>query len=231
MIPRLLTALAGILAALVVVNSVLIPVFVRHGREVEIPAVTGKTLDQAVHLLSGAHLTVRDTLERTSPVVPRGHVIDQHPRAKQRVKTDRGVLLVVSQGGVPTQVPELAGQTLRFARLALGREGYDVGDVLRVPSGRFSRNFVIASDPPQGELLAPGGRVHLLVSDGPERGMWVMPDLNGRDLDLTADRLNGAGFVAVVDRSENWNAERVRTTGPPPGALVAVGDTIRLYGR
>jgi serine/threonine-protein kinase len=231
MIRRLLTALAGILAALVVVNSVLMPVFVRHGREVEIPAVTGKTLNQAVQALAGAHLTVRDTLERTSPTVPRGYVVDQRPRAKQRVKTDRGVLLVVSQGGIPTQVPDLAGQTLRFARLALGREGYDVGDVLRVPSSRFSRNFVIASDPPSSEMLGPGGHVHLLVSDGPERGVWVMPNLRGKDLDLTADRLNGAGFVTLVDRSQSWNAELVYTSLPPPGALVAVGDTIRLYGR
>ena len=231
MIARLLTILAGVLAAAVVVNAVLMPAFVHHGEEVEVPEVRGKSLPDAVQSVTGAHLVVRDTLERMSPVVPRGQVIDQHPRPGLKVKPERGVLLLVSQGGMATLVPDLAGQTLRFARLSLGREGYSLGDVLRIPSARVARNFVIASDPPAGRNLDPGSPVHLLVSDGPEHGTWIMPDLRGKDLDLTAERLSGAGFTAVVDGGGLWGSDRIRATLPPPGALVAVGDTIRLYGQ
>lgn len=232
MIARILTASAGLLAALLVMNSFLMPLIVHHGREVEVPDVTKLKIQDAVTKLHAAELVVRDTLEQTSTSVERGLVIDQHPRAKLHVKPERGVLLVVSAGGSATKVPDLSGQTLRFARVALGGVGYTLGDVLRVPSTRIARNSVIASDPPAGEELAPGSTVHLLVSDGPEHSAWIMPDLSGKDLDLTADRLNAAGFVVLVERGRGLFSEnQVQEATPPPGTMVAEGDTIRLIGR
>jgi len=74
--------------------------------------------------------------------------------------------------------------------------------------------------------------VHLLVSDGPEGTAWIMPDFTGKDLDLTADRLNAAGLVVLVTSGNgHWNENRVKTALPEPGAMVAQGDTIRLFGR
>jgi serine/threonine-protein kinase len=161
-------------------------------------------------------------------------VLDQSPRPSVRVKPDRGVALVVSQGQAERRVPRTAGQSFRSARLTLNGAGYELGDVLRVPSPNVARNFVVASDPPAGERALPGDKVHLLVSDGPERPRWVMPDLAGQELQLTADRLNFAGFTAVIVRDEGrWfgGLGRVRSTDPGPGTVVAEGDTIRLYGR
>jgi eukaryotic-like serine/threonine-protein kinase len=232
MISRILASLAGLLAALLVMNTFLMPMIVHHGREVEVPDVTQMKLPEAVAKLHAANLAVRDTMEQASSSTPLGMVIDQHPRPKLHVKPERGVLLVVSHGGTATKVPELGAQTLRFARLALTGAGYTLGDVLRVSSDKVDRNFVIASDPPAGETLPPGATVHLLVSDGPERTAWVMPDLTGKDLDLTADRLNAAGFVVLVERGNGlWNENRVKTALPEPGVMVAEGDTIRLFGR
>jgi eukaryotic-like serine/threonine-protein kinase len=232
MIARFLASLAGLLAALLVMNSLLMPMIVHHGREVEVPDVTKMKVSEAVAKLHAANLAVRDTMEQASSSIPLGVVIDQHPRAKLHVKPERGVLLVVSHGGTATKVPELGGQTLRFARLALTGAGYTLGDVLRVSSDKVDRNFVIASDPPSGETLPPGATVHLLVSDGPERTALVMPDLTGKDLDLTADRLNAAGFVVLVQRGNGlWDENRVKTALPAAGAMVAEGDTIRLFGR
>jgi beta-lactam-binding protein with PASTA domain len=234
---RVWTALGiflGALVAFLIMNDLVMPRFVRHGSEVEVPRVTGLSLADAVARLRGAGLAVRDTVERTSVNVPRGSVIDQNPRAKLNVKPERGILLVVSQGKVEQKIPDLSGQTLRFARLALGRDGYDLGEVIRVPSTREPRNTVMASDPPRGDVLSTGESVSLLVSDGPQRAEWVMPDLTGKDIEETADRLNDAGFVAVVDDQGGggWffqRRDRVHRTDPAPGVQVAEGDTIRLY--
>jgi eukaryotic-like serine/threonine-protein kinase len=232
MISRFLATLAGLLAALLVMNSILMPLVVHHGREVVVPDVTKMKVEEAVRTLQAAHLVVRDTLQQASATLPRGTVIDQHPRARLRVKPERGILLVVSHGGTVAKVPDLSGQTLRFARMTLSNDGYTLGDVLRVPSDRVARNSVIGTDPPAGEPLTPGTAVHLLVSDGPERSAWIMPDLAGKDLDLTADRLNSAGFVVVVQRNNGLFAEnRVKDAWPRPGVMVAEGDTIRLFGK
>jgi serine/threonine-protein kinase len=226
-------AVAALVVALLIFNTIIMPRFVRHGSEVEVPDVISLPLEEAIALLAQADLAVRDTLGQTSSSVPSRHVMDQNPRPRARIKPGRGVLLMVSTGRVEQRIPEIAAQTMRFARLSLSRDGYELGDVLRVPSDKVARNFVVASDPPQGEIAAPGERVNLLVSDGPEKGLWVMPDLGGLELQLTADKLSFAGFVAVIeDADQVWfGRHRIRATYPPAGTRVAEGDTIRLYGR
>jgi serine/threonine-protein kinase len=231
---RIVPAFLALVVTVVLFNAVIMPRFVRHGREVEVPEVTKVSLAEARQKLAAAGLAVRDTVLRSSPNVGSGMVLDQTPRAHMEVKPDRGIALVVSQGVAERRVPRTAGQSLRSARLTLGNAGYERGDVIYVPSASVARNFVVASDPPAGDRAMPGDKVHLLVSSGPKRPEWVMPDLAGQELQLTADRLNFAGFTAVISRDEGrWfgGLARVRSTDPGPGAVVAEGDTIRLYGR
>lgn len=228
---------APVLLALVVsvllFNFLIMPRFVRHGKEVEVPDVTTLTLEDALERIREAGLTVSDTTEKASPHVAEGRVMDQVPRASIHIKPDRGIQLVVSRGRLRQKIPRVVGQTLRSARLSLSSNGYRLGEVLFVPSSEVAKGFVVASDPPEGEVVSPGEEIDLLVSAGPERALWVMPDLAGEELQLTADKLNFAGFVAQIEDSDRmwFGLHRVDSTDPPPGALVAEGDTIRLYGR
>jgi beta-lactam-binding protein with PASTA domain len=222
----------GFLAAAAVFNYVVMPRFVRHGQEVEVPEVTGKSLADARILLAGARLAVRDTVSRTDPVVPRGTVLEQDPRGGARIKPGRGVHLVVSVGRREEHLPAVGGQTLRFARLALGQDGYQLGDVLRVPSTEVPRNLVMASDPAGGSEVVAGARVSLLVSDGPPAATWILPDLRGEELQLTADKLRFAGFKVVITNEDPYSfaPRRIVSTDPPAGSVVSRGDTIRLVG-
>lgn len=231
---KAIPVVAAFVVAVAIMNSIVMPRFVRHGDEIEIPDVTRLNMAEAKERLGAVGLAVTDSVHQVSPTVPAGRILEQLPRPHTRVKPGRGVRVVLSRGRLEQRVPEISGQTLRYARIALSRDGYELGEVLRVPSERVARNFVMASEPPQDEVASPGERVNLLVSDGPARRTWVMPDLAGDELQLTADRLNFAGFVAVVDdEGSPWmlGRHRVRATVPPPGAVVAEGDTIRLVGR
>ena len=224
----------ALIAVVVTFNNVIMPRFVHHGKEVQVPDVTGLPVHEAMRLLYTLNLSVRDTVLVSSPKVPAGHVVDQHPRANVWIKPGRGMRLMLSRGLVAKEIPDLRGQTLRSARLALNREGYDQGDVVYMPSSETRRDHVVATDPPAEAVVAPGELVHLLVSSGPRPNQWVMPDLAGEELQLTVDKLKFAGFVPVLaDAGSSWlmGALRVRYTFPPPGALVAEGDTIRLYRR
>lgn len=222
----------GFLAAAAVFNYVVMPRFVRHGQEIEVPEVAGRPLADARSILAGAHLAVRDTVNRTDPVVPRGEVLEQDPRGGSRVKPGRSIQLVVSVGRREEHLPAVAGQTLRFARLALGQDGYQLGDVLRVPSADVPRNLVVASDPSGGTEVTSGARVSLLVSDGPPAASWILPDLRGEELQLTADKLRFAGFKVVVENEDPYSfaPRRIASTDPPAGSEVSRGDTIRLVG-
>jgi serine/threonine-protein kinase len=219
-------------AALVVFNLTVMPRFVRHEDEVAMPDVRGKTRAEAERILESLALAVRDTVSRATFDVPRGVVIDQKPAAGSSIKPERGVRLVLSSGRDEIQVPGLAGQSLRFVRMSLLDEGYQVGDVVRVPSRDVSRDFVIASDPPAGTVVEPGQRIHLLVSDGPEGRAWIMPNLLGQDMRLTAEQLRFAGFQVVIDDDDPYGFRSRRVTGtlPEPGELVRSSATIHLMG-
>lgn len=226
-------ALAGAFLAVLFFNLVVMPSFVSHGDEVEVPDVVGFEYDVARAHLAEYGLSVRDTTLRPNPDVSEGVVLDQEPKHPKPIKPERGVRLVISTGMGRQRIPNLAKQTLRTARLNLNREGYVLGDVLRVHSDEIDRDFVVATDPPGGDVASRGSSVHLLVSAGPERGTWVMPDLRGRELRGTADRLQFAGFPVQVieDPRRGFGMERVVSTEPAPGARVALGDTLRLFAR
>jgi beta-lactam-binding protein with PASTA domain len=207
----------ALVAAGLLFNLVIMPGFVHHGEEVEVPE---------------AALAVRDTTGRTDGLIPAGEVIDQNPRPGSSIKHGRGLALLVSLGLQEQRVPQITGQTLRFARLTLSQEGYGLGDVLRIPSTQVTRNFVMACDPAPGTLCRRGERVNLLVSDGPEAPTWIMPDLRGQELRLTADKLRFAGFEVIIDQEEagGFSLLRVVATDPPAGLPVRRTDTIRLIG-
>jgi beta-lactam-binding protein with PASTA domain len=222
----------ALVAAGLLFNLVIMPGFVHHGEEVEVPDVRGESLDRAREILAEAALAVRDTTGRTDGLIPAGEVIDQNPRPGSSIKHGRGLALLVSLGLQEQRVPQITGQTLRFARLTLSQEGYGLGDVLRIPTTQVTRNFVMACDPAPGTLCRRGERVNLLVSDGPEAPTWIMPDLRGQELRLTADKLRFAGFEVIIDQEEagGFSLLRVVATDPPAGLPVRRTDTIRLIG-
>jgi len=224
---------AAFLLAVAAFNFAVMPALVRQGKGLPVPDVTGMSLKQAAETLAAVQLAVQDTLERRGAGVPAGVVIDQVPSGGRTVKSGRRVRLVVSAGGHERSVPDMNGQTLRFARLSLGQEGYVLGDVVRIPAQNVGTDFVLASDPPPGTALTPGRSVSLLVSAPGSGVAWVLPDLRGRRLTRVEDELKLAGFsVQVTLRNNNrfgWSLEVVQTD-PPPGSVVHRGDAIRLIG-
>jgi serine/threonine-protein kinase len=223
----------ALILAVAAFNFVIMPQLVRQGKEIEVPIVTQVTLETAVQILAEAGLGVRDTLERHHPTLPAGFVLDQQPGAGRHVKPERRIRLVVSRGGREHTVPALAGQTLRFARLALGQEGYVLGDVVRVPSANAPRDFVIATDPPEGTVLAPDRPVSMLVSAGPEPLVLVLPDLRGERLTRIEEELRFAGFEVTTTvepgAAFSWRLQVVDTV-PPPGSRIRPGDPVTLVG-
>ena len=231
---RLALVGAGVALAAVTFNMVIMPLLVRQGKQVEVPALTGLSTGEAVEILNESGLAVRDTLERTNDAVEPGMIMDQEPPAGTAVKPGRAVRLLVSRGGEKREVPALAGQSTRTARVALGNAGYGLGNVVQVHSDYVEEGFVVASDPPGGTQLAPGQRVHLLVSLGPAQAPLALPDLRGLRLTRVEEQLRAAGFKVESRRGASASGFgellRVVETSPGPGSKVYLGDPIVLIG-
>ncbi|MBA2303980.1 MAG: PASTA domain-containing protein [Acidobacteria bacterium] len=198
-------------------------------REVEVPSLAGRTVNDARTLLAagGLNLRVEEAL-RVDPKVPAGQVLAQEPPAGDRTRRDRSVKVWVSSGARASIVPLLVGESERTAQLRLQQEGLHLVAASEVRSADYVSGAVVAQTPP---AKTPALQVALLINRG-ERGLtFVMPDLIGVNGDRAADLLRARGFrVAVVGDHPypGVPAGIVLRQNPQAGFQISPGETISL---
>lgn len=216
----------GLLIGLFCFDRVVMPRVVHHGRDATVPDLSGRVRDEVRELLRAARLQVGDVMEVSDPEILAGRVVSQDPPPGLRVRRSRRVDLVVSRGRAVSRVPDLAGQTIRSARLALEGAGLQQGAVLSLPSDAVRGGEIIGTYPVRGSTPGPDGRVNLLVSEGPFRNTYLMPDLRGLLFKDAAARLSAAGILVAA--TEVLSEGRVYVQRPEPGAPIATGESVEL---
>jgi beta-lactam-binding protein with PASTA domain len=198
-------------------------------REVTVPELAGRTVNDARALLADTGLNLR--LEegiRVDPKVPVGQILAQDPQAGIRTRRERSVKVWVSSGPRNAIVPALVGESERTAQLRVQQEGLTLVAASEVRSADYASGVVLAQTPP---AKTQSNEVALLVNRG-ERGLtYVMPDLIGVNGDRAADLLRARGFrVAVVGDHPypGVPAGIVLRQNPQAGFQIAPGETISL---
>lgn len=198
-------------------------------RDVIVPTLAGKTVNEASGLLaaSGLNLKVEET-RRVDPVVPAGRVISQDPQAGARTRRERGVKVWVSAGPRATAVPAFIGESERTAQLMASQDGLQVTSVAEIQSADYPSAAVVAQNPP---AKSSATQVALLVNRGEAGTSYVMPDLIGVNGDRAADLLRNRGFRVSVVGDHPYPgvpAGIVLRQSPQGGFQVSPGDPISL---
>jgi beta-lactam-binding protein with PASTA domain len=233
MVRRILTYLAIFAAAIVGVALVLnfiMAVFV-GGRQVDVPEVRGLAPKEAAEALKKGGLGCERTGGEFCLDYPESTVVAQDPPAGRTVKQGRKVFVTVSLGPQFQEVPYCAGKPLRSAQMFVERSGFSVGTVAWTRGEGTSRDEVITTDPPAGSLAVRGSVVNFLASRGEPLTRYVLPDLRGKlylPARIEIERL-GMFVRSPSDQREMVSGEaRVVLQDPPPGYIVATGDSITL---
>jgi len=181
-------------------------------REVEVPNLTNRTLNDASATAADLGLTLRvDDTRRPDPKIAAGHVLAQEPQPGSTARRQRSIRVWLSTGPRAATMPALIGETERSAQLRLSQDGLSLSTVSEIRDHTLPTDVVVAQDPPAKSAAAG---VALLVNRGERGESYVMPDLIGVNGDRAAEILRARGFrVAVVG------------TAPYPG--VAAGIVIR----
>ena len=198
-------------------------------RDVIVPSLGGKTVNEASALLSasGLNLKVEET-RRVDPVVPAGHVISQDPQAGARTRRERGVKVWVSAGPRATAIPALIGESERSAQLRAQQDGLQLASISEIQSADYPAGAVIAQNPP---AKSNGAKVAVLVNQGEQGATYVMPDLIGVNGDRAADLLRTRGFRVSLVGDHPYPgvpAGIVLRQSPQGGFQVSPGDPISL---
>ncbi len=178
---------AGILSALTAMR------FAIRGREVVVPALAGKTEDEARQLLQSRGLLLRVSSKRFSSDTPEGKILEQFPPGGTGLKTNRSVKVLLSLGSRKYTVPNLVGTSLRTAQLSLGQRQLTLGNTLYAHT-MGDPSTVAYQSPKPGAQGGTDPTVNILISLGPSEEYFIMPDLIGQPAELVASRARSEGF-------------------------------------
>ena len=131
---------------------------------VVIPDVTDQTERDATATLTGLGLLVR-VQDEYSDTVPADRVIRTDPVANSEALLGDTVLIVVSMGPAPVEVPELIGMTADQAEAELSERGLEISTTTQAVADASQNGIVIDQDPRAGEMLLPGTTVSVTIGE------------------------------------------------------------------
>jgi beta-lactam-binding protein with PASTA domain len=181
---------------------------------VVVPALLGKSLEDARQALADAHLEVGRVGRQASAGKPPDVVVGASPAVGARVASGSKVDLEVSKGATSTavRVPDLVGESLDKADARLQRDGLSVGSIKQQESAGSTAGVVLQQSPASGQKVQAGARVDLTVSKQPK----LVPPIK-----LTA--YSRPSVIAPGGQAEITAVARAPDGAVIPNATVTVG--------
>ncbi|MDQ0078077.1 Stk1 family PASTA domain-containing Ser/Thr kinase [Arthrobacter oryzae] len=203
-----------------------VSLFVSKGPQLfPLPAMSGKSLDEAKNELNGAEMALGTVTETFSETEPAGTVLAQDPAAGTPARRGTPVSLTVSKGPEPIQVPDVRGQEQGAAVKALEAAGLKaVISPETVNDKKVPKGAVVAQDPSSGTLTR-GESVTLTVSKGPK--LVAVPSYIGKQANDARKALEKLGFEVRVNNILGGFFGTVRDQDPvntqvPEGSVVTL---------
>ena len=206
-------------------QGVRLAVSLGHER-VEVPALKGKQLTDAVAAVAGLGLTPRTFAVPSEQ--PRGTVTGQAPGPGSKVIKGTRVRINYSNGPKTIQVPSVVGQPYESAIASLQTLGFGVART-DVDSNQ-PEGVVVDQDPAGGNFLPRGSTITLSVSKGPQTA--TVPDVTNEDEQTAKGLLQKAGFKAEIvrqDVTDDGLDGQVLDQDPPAGTQAPPGSRITIY--
>ncbi|HEX6462866.1 MAG TPA: PASTA domain-containing protein, partial [Vicinamibacterales bacterium] len=161
-----------------------------RSRDVIVPPLGGKTVNEASAALTTAGLTLKvEDAKRPDLKVPAGQIITQDPAPGVRTRRERSVKVWVSAGARATTVPPLLGESERTAQLRAQQDGLQLASIDEIRTSEYPAGTIVAQTPLPRQALPAGAKLALLVNRGEHGTTYVTPDLIGVNGDRAADLL------------------------------------------
>jgi beta-lactam-binding protein with PASTA domain len=224
-----------------------------HGREVTIPKLVGMSPFEAERAGAASGLQVVVERQFYSADIPEGKIMTQMPPPETKVRRGWSVRVAQSLGPQRVAIPNVTRGSERVAELNIRRRGLSLGAIAHLHLPDAPLDQVISQSPPANASGVSAPKISLLVSDGPEPTVYVMPNLTGQPLGSAMLALQDAGIkvgkvtvlppsspspgepqtatVAPSAISEPSAASMIVTQAPAPGQKIAAGSAVSFEVR
>jgi serine/threonine-protein kinase len=207
------------------------PLITRHGDELAVPNVVGRSQAEAEDTLAKKGLTLQITGREFSPDKPEGVILTQVPPAGMMVKSGRGVKAIISAGVRVAEVPDVFGLPMRQADLTIQKAGFVIGDMYWTDVDSLPEEVAVETIPSKGTILPLGSRVSLAINRGTKEMMVFMPGLEGMSLDRARTLLDSLD-LPIADlryvRDTLLLPNTVIEQHPTRNTQIERGDSVRI---
>ena len=194
---------------------------------VTVPDLTGRTRGAAERTIDRLGLEVQRGQPISNPRMRRGRVLMQTPLPGEEVPRGSTVRIVLSSGPEMRQVPSIRGLARADAIGLLQRFGFQVA--IRRIHHRSEENSIVGTLPEGGKQAPVGGRVVMVVSNGPPRMM--APNVVGLMPGDARARLQAVGLSLGRVSYDPFSADSAGTIiaqSPAAGDSLRMGSAVRV---
>ncbi|GFN36358.1 Stk1 family PASTA domain-containing Ser/Thr kinase [Tepidimicrobium xylanilyticum] len=226
----------AILLAFVVVSSMALGFYKLKDyfitKEVVVPDLVGLHIDRAKEEAEKLGLNVEVANEVYSSEFNKDEVVNQMTEAGTKVKEGYTIKVAISKGRNLVKVPNLINRNINEIDSILKDSSLSEGLVEYEYSDNVAENIIINQDPAPYTEVEEGTKINLIVSQGPEKKIVVMPKLVGQSENEAKNALIAYGLALdqiVREPNNEYEEGIVFWQSIEPGNEIETNTAITLY--
>ncbi len=208
---------------------------VKDGETYNVPKVLGLTREDAEEIIKqlDPDAFIDAGKEDYSDEYEAGEVMKQYPDADSPYTKGSKVILTISLGAEPLEVPNIYGLTEANARLKLEEKGLKM-EAEYIPSDTIEKGHVIETDPVREAPVKSGDTIKVFISNGPEdkaADQVEVPYI----IDMTLEEANAALSLVGLsigetgyETSNDFAKDHITYQSTSKGEKVAPGSKINI---
>ncbi|MBE5821291.1 MAG: Stk1 family PASTA domain-containing Ser/Thr kinase [Clostridiales bacterium] len=202
-----------------------------RAKDVEIPAVTNLTVEEATKQLEGLGLKLEVEQEVNNNEIAIGLIISQSPNATMKTKKGNSIKVVVSKGPEEVKVPDVTKMNKDDAKYAIEKLGLIYEEHLETNLD-IEKNNVIRQSPEGDQVVTSQSVVAVYVSNGVGDGKIKMPKLTELT-EADAKKVIAENELTlkepiVYKSEENKPDGVVLSQSIPEGSIIDIGTKISI---
>jgi beta-lactam-binding protein with PASTA domain len=230
--------IAILVAAILLVGffNLYLPYTTNHGQTITVPNLVGMHKDQLESFLKERDLEfqIDDSVYHAGALA--FLVFQQYPLPGSKVKQNRKIYLSINSKNPPlVKMPALLNRSFENARRELESFGLIPGEITYVPD--LQQNAVLKQnyqgrEIKEGELIAKGSKIDLVIGDGLGTKELDVPDLAGMPLDEAILVLQGSNLqkgTVIAEEKPGMADNTVIRQKPEAGSKIREGDVVDIW--
>ncbi len=199
------TTLLVLVIFVMLMDWIVMPIYTKHRKEMELPDVTELDFTDAKDQLESKGFKVVKDSEKYDELYPKGVVLSHSPPPFTKVKKGRRIYLIISAGEQKVSVPDLVGKSERDAVFLLEKNSLRPGEIFYEYNNYQPQGVVYDQSIDKGTMVKKDTLVNIVVSNGGRPDNFITPDVVGRSLPTAKKMIRSAGLKVGKITNDTYN--------------------------